>query len=67
MDYRGLTMLVVAIGLIGWGLLAIGGAWFTGRTISEEGMNVLGVVGGALAGGLVGYWARGMPGGGDGT
>lgn len=57
MDYRGISAIIIAVALGLALLVAIAGSIVTGRPISEKGLEVIAVIGGALVGALAGYIA----------
>ena len=57
MNARDRVALVIAIGLVTWGVLTILGIWWRGRTISEGGGEILLAVAGGLTASLTAYFA----------
>jgi hypothetical protein len=49
--------IVIAAGLVGWGLLAIGGAAWRNRSFTEGGAEILLAIAGGLAASLAAYFA----------
>ena len=57
MNARDRVALVIAIGLVTWGVLTILGIGWHGRTISEGGGEILLAVAGGLTASLTAYFA----------
>ena len=57
MNARDRVALVIATGLVTWGICTIAGIWWRGKSLSEGGGEILLAVAGGLTASLTAYFA----------
>ena len=57
MNPKDRVAIVIAAGLVAWGLCTIGGIWWNGKSLSEGGGEILLAVAGGLTASLTAYFA----------